>query len=159
MRENDFIVSKTDLAGRIIYCNEIFIEMSGYSEAELLGAQQNLVRHPDMPRGLFKLLWNTIKSGQECFAYIKNLSKDGSFYWVFANVTPDFDADHNQVGYFSVRRKPKAGAVEAMSGLYAAMLEEERKAGTRDAAAASLAWLENTLRQRGETYERFVLSL
>ncbi len=159
LRENDFIVSKTDLAGRIIYCNEIFIEMSGYTEDELLGAQHNIVRHPDMPRGVFKLLWETIKGGRECFAYVKNLSKDGSFYWVFANVTPDFDAQGNQVGYFSVRRKPRAAAVEAISKLYAAMLAEEAKAGPRDAVAASTSWLENTLKQRGETYEQFVLSL
>ncbi|MDD4944078.1 MAG: PAS domain-containing protein, partial [Rhodoferax sp.] len=104
MRDDDFIVSKTDLKGRITYCNRIFVEFSGYSEHELLGAQHNIVRHPDMPRGVFKFLWDTLEIRKECFAYVKNMSKDGSFYWVFANITPDFDVHGEPQGYFSVRR-------------------------------------------------------
>ena len=100
MREDDFLVSKTDLKGRITYGNRIFIEFSGYSEAELLGAQHNIVRHPDMPRGVFKFLWDTLQAKQECFAYVKNRSKDGGFYWVFANVTPSYAADGKVDGYF-----------------------------------------------------------
>lgn len=158
LQENDFIVSKTDLSGRITYCNEIFIEMSGYSEAELLGEQHNIIRHPDMPRGVFKLLWDTIQSGRECFAYVKNMSKDGGYYWVFANVTPDYDDQHQPSGYFSVRRKPSAEAVKVLSGVYAAMLEAERQAGSRDAMAVSMAMLNDILKERGETYEQFILS-
>lgn len=88
MREDDFIVSKTDLQGIITYGNRIFIEFSGYTEAELLGSQHNIIRHPDMPRGVFKFLWDTLHAEKECCAYVKNMAKDGSFYWVFANVTP-----------------------------------------------------------------------
>src|SRR5690606_37840174 len=76
MREDDFIVSKTDLKGRITYGNEIFIEFSGYTEQELLGSQHNIIRHPDMPRAAFKLAWDTIQAGREFFAYVKNMSKD-----------------------------------------------------------------------------------
>lgn len=159
MRENDFIVSKTDLSGRITYCNEIFIEFSGYTEDELLGAQHNIIRHPDMPRGVFKFLWDTLQARRECFAYVKNMSKDGGFYWVFANVTPDLDAAGQPTGYFSVRRKPRADAVATLAELYRAMLEEERRAGPRDAPAASLAWLGERLRERGLSYEEFILSL
>ena len=159
MRENDFIVSKTDLTGRITYCNETFIELSGYSEKELLGAQHNLVRHPDMPRAVFQLLWDHIKAGKECFAYVKNLSKDGSYYWVFANVTPDFDDHHQPIGYFSVRRRPKPEAVKAVTEIYAAMLAEENRVGSRDGIAAATAWLNDALKRREETYEKFVLSL
>jgi PAS domain S-box-containing protein len=159
MRENDFIVSKTDLTGRITYCNEIFIELSGYSEAELLGAQHNIVRHPDMPRGVFQLLWDTIKSGRECFAYVKNMSKDGGYYWVFANVSPDHDERRQPTGYFSVRRKPRPEAVQAVTAIYAAMLEVETKAGPRDAVAASMAWLNGVLAEKGISYEEFVLSI
>jgi PAS domain S-box-containing protein len=159
MRENDFIVSKTDLQGRITYGNRIFIEYSGYTEAELLGAQHNIIRHPDMPRGVFKFLWDTIASGKECFAYVKNMSKDGSFYWVFANVTPDYDLQARICGYFSVRRAPKRSAVDAMAGVYQLMLEEERRAGSRDACAASLALLTGLLAEKGTTYEEFILSL
>ncbi len=159
MRENDFIVSKTDLSGRITYCNEVFIELSGYTEAEMLAVQHNIVRHPDMPRAVFKLLWDTIKDGRECFAYVKNLCKDGGYYWVFANVTPDYDQHGQPVGYFSVRRKPRPEAVEAASQLYAVMLEAEQRAGPRDAIAAGTEVLTTLLKQKGVTYDEFVLSL
>ena len=87
------------------------------------------------------------------------MCKDGSFYWVFANVTPDFDSNGQVVGYFSVRRKASTQAIALMGGLYQAMLEEERKAGTKDACDASLAFLVNTLQQKGVSYEQFILSL
>jgi PAS domain S-box-containing protein len=159
MRENDFIVSKTDLKGRITYGNRIFIEFSGYTEAELLGAQHNIIRHPDMPRAVFKLLWDTIQAGQECFAFVKNMAKDGSFYWVFANVTPAHDADGKLVGYLSVRRRPKPESVKVVDGLYRAMLAAEQKAGARDAVAASTRILTNLLAEKGVSYEEFILSL
>ncbi|MGI9134796.1 MAG: PAS domain-containing protein [Rhodoferax sp.] len=159
MREDDFLVSKTDLKGRLTYGNQTFIEFSGYSEAELLGQQHNIVRHPDMPRGVFKFLWDTLHAGHECFAYVKNLSKDGSFYWVFANVTPSLDAQGQVDGYFSVRRKPRPQAVAAVTDLYRKMLEEERRAGTRDACAASIALLTGALAQQGGSYEQFILSI
>ncbi|MBP8285299.1 MAG: PAS domain-containing protein [Rhodoferax sp.] len=159
MREGDFIVSKTDLKGRITYCNRVFIEFSGFTASELMGEQHNIVRHPDMPRGVFKFLWDTLAQKKECFAFVKNMCKDGSFYWVFANVTPDFDSNGQVVGYFSVRRKASTQAIALMGGLYQAMLEEERKAGTKDACDASLAFLVNTLQQKGVSYEQFILSL
>lgn len=159
MREEDFIVSKTDLKGRITYGNRIFIEFSGYSERELLGSQHNIIRHPDMPRGVFKFLWDTLAAEKECFAYVKNMAKDGSFYWVFANITPSYDPAGPVDGYFSVRRSPERAAVDVMTDLYRAMLEEERKAGPRDAPAASLEWLGGVLAQKGMSYEEFVLSL
>lgn len=159
MREDDFLVSKTDLKGRIQYGNRIFIEFSGYSEGELIGAQHNIIRHPDMPRGVFKFLWDTLASKQECFAYVKNMSKDGGFYWVFANVTPSFNARGEVEGYFSVRRKPRANAIAAVAGLYKLMLDEEKKVGTKDACTASLALLTDVLKQKGMSYESFILSI
>ena len=159
MRDDDFIISKTDLKGRITYCNRIFIEFSGYTEQELLGAQHNIVRHPDMPRGVFKFLWDTLGQQKECFAYVKNMSRDGSFYWVFANVTPNLNAQGQPDGYFSVRRKPNRGAVAALSDVYQLMLNEERRAGPKDACAASLALLTSVLNQKGVSYEKFILSI
>lgn len=159
MRDDDFIISKTDLKGRITYCNRIFIEFSGYSEQELLGSQHNIVRHPDMPRGVFKFLWDTLGQQKECFAYVKNMSRDGSFYWVLANVTPDLNAQGVAEGYFSVRRKPNRGAVAALSDVYQLMLNEERRAGPKDACAASLALLTSVLNQKGVSYEKFILSI
>ncbi|MBI3480168.1 MAG: PAS domain S-box protein [Nitrosomonadales bacterium] len=159
MRENDFIVSMTDTKGRITYGNRIFIEFSGYSEAELLGTQHNIIRHPDMPRAVFKLLWDKIQAGEECFAYVKNMSKDGGFYWVFTNVTPVYDPSGNITGYFSVRRKPKPSGVHTMATVYAAMLEEERKAGAANAIAASTKLLVNILTEKGLSYDELVLAI
>lgn len=159
MREEDFIVSKTDAKGRITYCNRIFIEFSGYSENQLLGSQHNIIRHPDMPRGLFKFLWDSIQAGQECNAYVKNLSQDGGFYWTFANVTPDFGPKGELQGYTSVRRKPRSEAVEHISRVYGCMLDIERQAGPKEACAASLHYLHGLLAEKGQDYREFILSL
>jgi PAS domain S-box-containing protein len=159
MREDDFIVSMTDPKGRLTYGNRIFIEFSGYSEAELLGSQHNIVRHPDMPRAVFKLLWDKISNKEECFAYVKNLSKDGSFYWVFTNVTPTFDPSGNVTGYFSVRRKPKLSGIDAVTPLYAAMVEAERKAGAANAIEASTKILLDLLKEKGMSYDELVLAI
>lgn len=159
MRPDDFIVSKTDLKGRITYGNRIFMEFSGYTERELLGAQHNIIRHPDMPRGVFRLLWDTIQSGQECFAYVKNMAKDGSFYWVFAHVTPDYSPQGEVVGYYSVRRAPKKEAVRFMEGVYAQMREVEQRAGPKAAPTASLAFLNELLASQHTDYHRFILTL
>jgi len=159
MREDDFIVSKTDLKGRITYGNRIFMEFSGYAEAELLGTQHNIIRHPDMPRAVFKLLWDTIQSGSECFAYVKNMAKDGSFYWVFANITPSYDQANKMTGFLSVRRKPKAESVRIISEIYKTMLDKENRAGAKDAMAVSTAYLVNLLAEKGMSYEEFVLAI
>jgi len=159
MREEDFIVSMTDIKGRLTYGNRIFIEFSGYSEAELIGTQHNIIRHPDMPRGVFKLLWDKIQAGDECFAYVKNMSKDGSFYWVFANVTPTFDTDGKITGYLSVRRKPRISGIQVVTGLYAAMLEEEKKAGAANAIAASTKLLVDVLNEKGLSYDELILAI
>lgn len=159
MREDDLIVSKTDLKGRIAYGNRIFIEYSGYSVQELLGSQHNIIRHPDMPRAIFKLLWDRIEARKECCAYIKNLVKDGSFYWVFATITPSYDANKQLTGYLSVRRKPNEMAVKFMSGLYTSMLEAEKRAGARDAIAASTKILESVLSERGLSYDELMFTL
>lgn len=159
MREQDFIVSKTDLAGRITYGNEIFIEFSGYREGELLGSQHNIVRHPDMPRVVFKLLWDTLTANKEIFAFVKNLSKDGSYYWVFTQVTPMFDKNEQKIGYYSVRRKPNPKAIPIVEDVYRSMLDEERRAGARDAMEASGKLLADVLKDKGVTYEELIHAL
>ncbi|HEY9899082.1 MAG TPA: PAS domain-containing protein [Pantanalinema sp.] len=159
MREDDFIVSKTNTKGIITYGNRTFIEFSGYSAQELIGTNHNIIRHPDMPRAAFKLLWDTISTGKEFFAYVKNLAKDGSFYWVFANVTPDFDANGKIIGYFSVRRKPKESAIQAVSELYRLMVAEEQRLGGRAGMEGSTALLLKILADKGMSYEELVLGL
>jgi len=162
MRDDDFIVSKTDAKGRLTYCNRIFIEFSGFSEQQLLGQQHNIVRHPDMPRSVFNLLWQTIKSGNEFFGYVKNISADGSFYWVFANVTPSYSADAgvNEIsGYFSVRRKPEVGKLKMIESIYRDMLAAEQRAGARDAITAGTKILTDIIEPTGKDYREFILSL
>ncbi len=160
LREGTTIVSKTNTKGRITYANRIFMEISGYSERELLGVQHNILRHPDMPRGVFKLLWDTIVKGEECFAYIKNLCKNGDFYWVFANVTADHDPQRNITGYFSVRRRPRQAAIETLIPVYREMLAIEQRAGPRNACAASLEYLHGIIEEAGhEGYQTFILGI
>jgi len=154
------IVSKTDAKGHLTYINDVFIDISRYTEAELLGQPHNIVRHPDTPRCVFKLLWDTISSGKEMFAYLDNLSKDGGHYWVLAHVTPTFATGGTIVGYHSNRRAPAPRAIEQIKPLYAALLAAEKAAGSTPAAlAAGTALLERTLADRGVGYDEFVWNL
>jgi PAS domain S-box-containing protein len=159
MREHDFIVSKTDLKGRITYGNEIFIEFSGYEEHELLGAQHNIVRHPDMPRVVFKLLWDYLADDKEIFAFVKNMSKDGGYYWVFTHVAPIYNKNKEKIGYTSVRRMPNPKAIPIVTDVYKSMLDAEKKAGAKDAMAASGAILGQLLQDKGVTYEQLITVL
>ena len=154
-----FIVSKSDLNGNVTYCNRILMQVSDYSEPELLGKQHNILRHPDMPRSMFSLLWEQISAGKECFVYVKNMCKNGDFYWVFANITPDLDQNNNVTGYYSVRRTPSSAAVHEISTLYSKILAAENQASTSDAISAGTEILNQHLSQRGCDYETFVLSL
>lgn len=159
MRDEDFIVSKTDLKGKITYANRIFMEFAQMTEHELLDQQHNVIRHPDMPRAVFKLLWDTIQNGKEIFAYVKNMAKDGSAYWVFANVTPVRNEKEEIVGDYSVRRKPSKKALEVVIPLYRTMLEEEKRNETRNQIESSTKILLNVLQEKGMEYEEFVLSI
>jgi len=111
------IVTTTDLKGNIVYANPYFVEASGFTEEELLGAPQNVVRHPDMPPAAFADLWTSIKAGLPWRGLVKNRRKNGDFYWVFANATPVIEQG-KIVGYMSVRTKPSRAQIEAASKLY-----------------------------------------
>jgi len=159
LADDEFIVSKTDTKGIITYSNRVFMHIAGYSESELLGKQHNIVRHPDMPRGVFKFLWQSLQQGEEFFGYVKNLCKDGAYYWVFANVTPDYDTNGKVCGYYSVRRKPSTQAIKVIAPLYQEMLALEQKVGPKEAADASIALLQQKLQEMGTTYNDLVMSL
>lgn len=153
--EDMFIVSKTDTKGKISYGNDAFIEISGYSEEELIGAPHNILRHPDMPRYVFKLMWDRIQNGDEIFAYVKNRSKCGKYYWVHAYVTPILNVhDDKIVGYHSVRRSPDAKGIEVIKPVYDKMLSAERSGGME----ASKKILEETLESLKVSYDQFILS-
>jgi len=155
LQDDEIIVSKTDLKGRITYGNQVFIKLSGYQESELLGKPHNIIRHKEMPKCVFKLLWDRIEKGEEIFAYVVNQSKNGDHYWVFANVTPSFDERAKIIGYYSVRRKPKTEAVKTMQSIYTALLGAERNGGM----SAGTKLLEETLKSKGVGYDEFILSL
>ncbi|MCX6074858.1 MAG: PAS domain-containing protein [Campylobacterales bacterium] len=153
--DDEFIVSKTDLTGRITYGNDLFISISGYSEKELLASPHNILRHPEMPKVIFKLLWERVQNGKEIFAYVKNRTKDDNFYWVFAHVTPSYNNTGQIIGYHSVRRKPTIEALNTIKSLYHTLLNGERTGGI----TTSLSILENHLSQLGKSYDQFILAL
>ncbi len=155
LKETDFIVSKTDERGKILYGNKSFIDISGYKESELLHQPHSILRHPDMPKIVFKLLWNRLKDKKEIFAYVKNISKDGSFYWVYANVTATLDNYGKIVDLHSVRRKPSAKAMEIIPSLYKQLQQEERSSGVD----ASLKLLQKILDEKKESYDDFIFNL
>ncbi|WP_411879144.1 methyl-accepting chemotaxis protein [Polaromonas sp. YR568] len=117
MQDDKPIVSKTDLKGRITYVNPYFIEVSGYTHEELLGAPHNLIRHPDMPPEAFADMWETLKAGIPWNGTVKNRRKNGDYYWVLANVTPLME-NGQATGYMSVRNKPSRAQIEATDRLY-----------------------------------------
>ncbi|MER7278688.1 PAS domain-containing protein [Dactylosporangium sp. NPDC000244] len=157
--EHELIVTKTDLKGVITYANPVFQKVSSVTEAEAVGRPHNIIRHPDMPAGVFKLLWDSIQAGDEVFAYVLNLARDGAHYWVLAHVTPSFDRAGRIVGYHSSRRRPDRSAIAAVGPLYAAMRAEERRhSRAGEAAAAGLELLLGRLDGEGRTYDEFVWS-
>lgn len=117
LREKDFLISRTDLRGRIVYANSAFVEVSGYSQDELIGANHNIVRHPDMPPQAFANLWQTIRKGEVWIGLVKNRRKDGGFYWVRAHVTPVMDAGQ-VTGYVSVRLRAERREIEQAESWY-----------------------------------------
>ncbi len=158
--KDEIIVSKTDTKGRILYANDIFCRVAEMTTRELIGQPHSIIRHPDMPRAVFKLLWDTVAAGKEIFAYVKNMSKSGKYYWVIAHVTPSFDNHGNIAGYHSNRRCPTQESIEKISPLYAQILEKEQQHNNaKDGLLAGEALLHKTLADTGMSYSEFVWSL
>ncbi len=129
LEKDALITSKTDLKGNIIYANNDFLKYAGYEVSELLLKPHNIVRHEDMPRTVFKYLWDYIQNGKEIFAFVKNKAKDGRYYWVFANVTASFDEQGNIINYYSVRRAPNRKVLPLIEEIYKTLLEKEKQGG------------------------------
>ena len=153
--DNVILVSKTDLQGKITYANQEFIKIVGFSEEELIGKPHNIIRHPDMPRIVFKLLWDTIKTGNEINAYVINKCKDGGYYWVFANVASSVNIHGKTVGYHSTRHTASKKALAVIKPLYKKLLAIEKSSGMD----AALRELTNILNEKGMAYEEFVLTI
>ncbi len=122
--EGSLIVSRTDPDGVITHANQAFVDMSGYTEEELIGEQHCILRHPDMPAAAFRDLWETVGRGEKWHGYVKNLRKDGSYYWVYATVIPNVRGGQ-VVGYTSVRRKPSRARIAECIQTYARLRAEE----------------------------------
>lgn len=155
LNENDFIVSKTDIKGRITYVNKIFMEIAEYKEEELLGAPHSIIRHPNMPKAVFKLLWDTIGKKEEIFAFVLNQTQTKNDYWVYANITASLDQNGRIIGYYSVRRKPNPKALKIIEPLYAQMLQAEKSAGV----SASTKILTDILQEKGVSYNELIIAL
>lgn len=157
---NEIIVSKTDPQGRITYANDVFLTVSGYAEAELIGKPHSVIRHPEMPRCVFRLLWEKISSGEECFAYVNNRAKNGDNYWVLAHVTPNFGRDGSIIGYHSSRRVPRRNALAAIAPVYESLIGiETREGDRRRGLELSFKALTDYISERGIGYDEFILSI
>jgi PAS domain S-box-containing protein len=125
----DIVVSKADEVGDIEYANPIFYKLSGYNKKELTHAPHSILRHPDMPKVVFKHLWSELKEKNEVYAFIKNLTKDGSFYWVLAYVRGAFNPDGTLRNYVSTRKTMSQNARSVIEPLYQKLLEIEKLEG------------------------------
>ncbi|MBN2815724.1 MAG: PAS domain-containing protein [Campylobacterales bacterium] len=121
LKDDDFLVSQTDEKGIILFANEDFCEVAGYSLDELIGQPHNIVRHKDMPKAAFKNLWETVKSGKVWNGYVKNAIKGGGYYWVYASVYPKYDSVSQRNTYISCRRKASTKEIADAQKLYKTM--------------------------------------
>jgi aerotaxis receptor len=119
------LITRTDLHGIITFASKAYRQMTKYSKEELIGKPHSIVRHPDMPAAAFKQMWDTIKADQAWEGYVKNLRKDGRYYWVIVRIEPIFDEDGKKIGYVGLRREPDRKMVEQMSKKYKEMLANE----------------------------------
>ncbi|HOO82012.1 MAG TPA: PAS domain-containing protein [Alphaproteobacteria bacterium] len=160
--KNEIIVSKTDLKGRITYVNRVFMTLADYTEKDLLDQPHSIIRHPEMPRCVFKLLWDTIeKDKKEIFAYVINRSANGDHYWVLAHVTPSFDEGGNIVGYHSNRRVPDRRVLnDTIVPLYKKLLDEENShKNAKEGMNSAYQMLVALLEEKGVGYDELIFSL
>lgn len=158
--KTDIIVSKTDLKGIITYANDIFLEIADYEEHEVIGKPHSVIRHPQMPRCIFKLLWDTISAGDELFAYVLNRTKYGDYYWVLAHVTPTFDDAGNIIGYHSNRRVPNPEAIKIIQPLYNHLKNiEDANSNAKEGLKQSYQILLDLIREQQMRYDIFIYKL
>lgn len=150
------IVSKTDKFGTILYANDVFSSTCEYSKIELIGEPHSIIRHPDMPKVAFKLLWDNLKKGLNFHAIVKNLTKTGRYYWVITDFTIDKDEKGEIVGYTARRKSVPKGVIEKVAPLYKTLLEIEKLKGEKASELYFQAFLEEEV---GKNYNDFVVDL
>ncbi len=146
LENNIYIESDTDEKGIITYVNDYFAEISKYSREELVGQPHSIVRHPDMPKILFKILWDRIKNGENFHAAIKNLAKDGRYYWVFTDFEPIKDENEKITGYKAARKKISKHVTQILDPLYKKLTQIEKDKGLE----ASEEYLNKFLKERAD---------
>jgi|TARA_R110002072_G_scaffold272718_1_gene432903 PAS domain S-box-containing protein len=157
---NDLIVSKTDLKGRLMYANDIFLNIAGYTETEIIGQPHKIIRHSNMPRAVFKLLWQTIAAGAEIFAYVVNRAKTGDYYWVIAHITPSL-SNGKIIGYHSTRRVPNPQTIkQVIEPLYDSLnLIETTASSQREGLEQSFRALLDVPAAKNQSYDEFISRL
>lgn len=150
-----FLVSKTDSKGNILYANDNFSEITGYSQTEVMGAPHNILRHPDMPSAIFFLMWQRIQSGKNITALIKNLAKSGEFYWVSTDFEIHTNPDSDNTNYIAFRRAVSPKAIAKIEPLYKVLLNIEKSHGKE----ASLIYLQGYLDERHLTFDEYMDSI
>jgi len=150
-----FILSKTDTKGNIISANKDLYDISGYSEKELLGKQHNILRHPDMPKAIFHLMWKYLLSGREITVVMKNLTKRGEYYWAVTELKPKFDKKGTVTTLTSFQKVATEDIVDGVEELYETMLRIEKVHGIK----GSIGYMEGFLEEKKVTYDGFIYEL
>lgn len=150
------IVSKTDVFGTILYANDVFSNTCEYSTIELVGEPHNIIRHPDMPKVAFKVLWDALKKGENFHAIVKNLTRTGRYYWVITDFTIDKDENGKTIGYTARRKAVPDGVVKKIEPIYKTLLDIEKLKGEKASEMYFDAYLKEEV---GKTYNEFVVDL
>ncbi|SFV50503.1 PUTATIVE SIGNAL-TRANSDUCTION SENSOR PROTEIN [hydrothermal vent metagenome] len=155
----DLIVSKSDAEGNITYVNPVFVKISGYSQASLLEKPHSILRHPDMPKAIFRYLWQNLKEGKDVIAYVKNLCADGGYYWVLATVKMAKNPDGSFRNYMSMRRSISDSAKEKISAFYKELLKIEKEKGEEASWEAFNGFLEKNGLQDSKLFNDYMKNL
>lgn len=157
--EHTLLVSKMTLNGEITYCSEDYLNIIGYKLDELLGAKHSLFRHPDMPVVIYEKLWENLDNNREFNGYFKNINKDGSYYWCFANVTPSYNLNNERIGFYLVQRKSDIEKLNYIKNLYLELREIESQSANSNPTTDSKYKLDSVLNGREMGYDEFVFSI
>jgi PAS domain S-box-containing protein len=152
LNSKEFLVSKTDKFGNILYVNEYFTKISGYSDTEVIGQPHNILRHPDMPAAIFFLMWSQLQSGKNITALVKNLSKTGEYYWVTTEFEIHNDLIKKDKTYIAFRRAASSKVISEIEPLYEHLLSIEKKHGMEN----SLHYLQGYLEERHITFNEYM---
>nr|WP_321454495.1 PAS domain-containing protein [uncultured Cohaesibacter sp.] len=159
--DTEILVSRTDKQGHITYCNEFFRDITGYKNKALLGQPHNCMRHPNMPRSIFKALWDGLAAKEDVFGYVQNLTTNGDYYWSFIHIAPSRDEEGNVKGYEATRRVPNRMAIsDTIEPLYKELCDIENKFKDKEkSVAAGSRRLASLLEEKSTSYRNFVLSV